>query len=177
MIVLIGLPGSGKSTVGRLVARRRGARFADSDQIIEQRIGCSIRDFFEREGEDAFRAIEADVLDELSASASVGVLSTGGGAVLQARNRERLKARGEVVYLHALPDDIYRRLRHDKVRPLLQTADPRARLRDLYKTRDPLYRETAHFIIETGRPSVATLVNMVMMQLDLGNIGAPAQPL
>ena len=173
MIVLIGLPGSGKSTVGKLVARRRGEHFADSDQVIEQRIGCSIREFFEREGEERFRTIEAQVLDELSASSLGGVLSTGGGAVLQEGNRERLKSRGEVVYLHALPDDLYRRLRHDKVRPLLQTADPRARLRALYKTRDPLYRETAHFIIETGRPTVATLVNMVMMQLDLGNRGEP----
>ena len=170
MIILIGLPGSGKSTVGRLVARRRGVRFADSDHAIEQRLGCSIREFFEREGEARFREIEAEVLDGLSATPSGAVLSTGGGAVLLAGNRERLRARGQVVYLHALPDDIYRRLRHDTVRPLLQTADPRARLRDLYEVRDPLYRKTAHFVIETGRPSVATLVNMVMMQLDLGSV-------
>lgn len=167
MIILIGLPGSGKSTVGRLVARRRGVRFVDSDHVIEQRLGCSIREYFEHEGESRFREIEAEVLDELSAAPSGGVLSTGGGAVLLASNRARLRARGQVVYLHALPDDIYRRLRYDKTRPLLQTSDPRARLRDMYEVRDPLYRETAHFVIETGRPSVSTLVNMVMMQLDL----------
>lgn len=167
MIILIGLPGSGKSTVGRQIARRRGVPFADSDHAIEERLGCSIREYFEHQGEDRFREIEAEVLHELSSDRSGGVLSTGGGSVLLARNRERLRARGQVVYLHALPDDIHRRLRHDTVRPLLQTADPRARLRELYEVRDPLYRETAHFVIETGRPSVATLVNMVMMQLDL----------
>ena len=169
MIFLIGLPGSGKSTVGRHLAKRRGETFIDTDHVIEQRIGCSIRAFFEREGEASFRLIEEQVIDECSDSSQEGVLSTGGGAVLLASNRERLHARGQVVYLHALPEDIQRRLRHDKTRPLLQAADPLARLRDLYAERNHLYRQTAHFVIETGRPSVATLVNMVTMQLDLGS--------
>ncbi len=143
--------------------------FIDSDHVIEHRIGCSIREFFDREGEDAFRDIEEATIDELTAGTAPAVLSTGGGAVLRAANRAHLRERGQVVYLHALPEDIYRRLRHDTARPLLQVDDPLQRLRDLYAQRDPLYRETAHFVIETGRPSVATLVNMVVMQLELAD--------
>lgn len=169
MICLIGLPGSGKSTVGRQLARRLHLSFADSDQVIEQRLGCSIREYFEREGEERFRDFEEAVLDELTQQ-SASVLSTGGGAVLRARNRERLHARGQVVYLKSTPEELFRRLRHDTQRPLLQVADPLARLRDLYAVRDPLYRETAHFVIETGRPSVATLVNMIVMQLELAGV-------
>ena len=95
------------------------------------------------------------------------VLSTGGGAVLRSANRQHLRERGRVIYLKSSPEELYRRLRHDVNRPLLQVADPLARLRDLYAQRDPLYRETAHFVMETGRPSVATLVNMIVMQLEL----------
>lgn len=167
MISLIGMPGSGKSTVGRQLARRLGTAFVDSDHAIEERIGCSIKEFFESEGEEAFRAIEEATLDDLTKTGGGAVLSTGGGAVVRPATRARLRERGQVIYLHALPDDIFRRLRHDTTRPLLQTAQPLERLRRLYAERDPLYRETAHFVIETGRPSVATLVNMVAMQLEL----------
>ncbi len=169
MISLIGLPGSGKSTVGRQLARRLQLPFFDSDHIIEQRLGCSIRDYFEREGEARFRDVEESVIDELTSLAS-GVLSTGGGSVLRPVNRQRLHERGHVVYLRSSPDELFRRLRHDQNRPLLQVADPLAHLRDLYIARDPLYRETAHFIIETGRPSVSTLVNMIIMQLELADV-------
>src|SRR3990167_6143753 len=170
---LIGLPGSGKSAVGRQLARRLQLPFVDSDHAIEERLGCSIRQYFEREGEDRFRDIEEAVLDELTLQPS-GVLSTGGGAVLRPANRQRLRERTQVVYLHSSPEEVFRRLRHDQHRPLLQVADPLARLRDLYSARDPLYRETAHFVIETGRPSVSTLVNMIIMQLELaGLIQAP----
>ncbi len=166
MISLIGLPGSGKSTVGRQLARRLQLPFSDSDQAIEARLGCPIREFFEREGEARFRDIEAEVIDGLSQQGA-GVLSTGGGAVLRPENRERLRARGRVIYLKSHPEELIRRLRHDTNRPLLQVADPMAKLRELFATRDPLYRQTAHFVIETGRPSVATLVNMIVMQLEL----------
>ena len=166
MISLIGLPGSGKSTVGRQLARRLQLPFSDSDQAIEARLGCPIREFFEREGENRFRDIEAEVIDTLSQQGA-GVLSTGGGAVLRPQNRERLRARGRVIYLKSHPEELIRRLRHDTNRPLLQVADPLAKLRELFATRDPLYRQTAHFVIETGRPSVATLVNMIVMQLEL----------
>ncbi len=172
-LVLVGLPGSGKSTVGRQLARRLGLPFTDSDQAIEQRIGCSIASFFEREGEAAFRDIEQDVIRELTASAQGGVLATGGGAVLRPANRERLRQAGHAIYLRSTPTELFRRLRHDTNRPLLQVADPLAKLQALYQERDPLYRETAQFVIETGRPSVSTLVNMILMQLELAGVIAP----
>ncbi|MCA0211808.1 MAG: shikimate kinase [Proteobacteria bacterium] len=168
-LALVGLPGSGKSTVGRQLARRLGWAFQDTDHLIEQRLGCSIRVFFEREGEARFRDVEEAVIDELTQH-DVGVLATGGGAVLRQANREHLHGRCQVVYLHSSPEDVFRRLRHDTQRPLLQVADPQARLRELYEARDPLYRETAHFIIETGRPSVPTLANMILMQLELAGV-------
>ena len=137
--------------------------------MIEQRIGCPIRSFFEREGESAFRDLEQGVIDELMESAS-GVIATGGGAVLRAANRERLRSSAKVIYLRSTPEEIHRRLRHDGNRPLLQVADPMDRLRSLQAERDPLYRETAHFVIETGRPSIPTLVNMILMQLELAGL-------
>ncbi len=169
MISLIGLPGSGKTTVGRQLARRLQLPFIDSDHAIELRIACSIRDFFEREGEAHFRDIEADVIDTLT-QVPGRVLSTGGGAVLRSANRQHLRDRGRVIYLKSSPEELFRRLRHDVNRPLLQVADPMGRLRNLYAERDPLYRETAHFVMETGRPSVATLVNMIVMQLELAGV-------
>jgi shikimate kinase len=171
-VALVGLPGSGKSTVGRQLARRLQLPFIDSDPVIERRLGCSIRAYFEREGEESFRDVEEAALDELT-QAPAGVLSTGGGAVLRPGNRERLHTRMQVVYLHSAPEEVFRRLRHDQNRPLLQVQDPLGRLRDLYAVRDPLYREAAHFVIETGRPSVATLVNMIVMQLELAGVLPP----
>ena len=171
MIGLVGLPGSGKSTVGRQLARRLGLPFADSDHVIEQRLGCSIREYFEREGEDRFRDVEESVIDELTQHQG-SVLATGGAAVLRERNRVHQRSRGQVVYLRSTPEEVFRRLRHDVNRPLLQVNDPLGRLRDLFSVRDPLYRETAHFVIETGRPSVSRLVNMIMMQLELSGLTA-----
>lgn len=169
MISLVGLPGSGKSTVGRQLARRLQLPFYDSDHVIEERLGCPIRVAFERDGEPAFRDLEESVLDELT-QIPRAVVSTGGGAVIRPATRQRLRERGQVVYLNSTPDEIFRRLRHDVNRPLLQVTDPLGRLRDLYAQRDPLYRETAHFVIETGRPTVATLVNMIVMQLELAGV-------
>lgn len=167
LLSLVGLPGSGKTTVGRQLARRLRLRFVDSDHAIEARLGCSIREFFEREGEPKFRDIEAEVIDELTQSQDY-VVSTGGGAVLRAPNRANLHDRSRVIYLKSTPEELYRRLRHDTNRPLLQVSDPMGRLRELFEQRDPLYREVAHFVLETGRPSVSTLVNMIVMQLELG---------
>ena len=176
-VALVGLPGSGKSTIGRQLARRLGVPFADSDHVIEQRLGCSIREYFEREGEERFRDVEEAVIDELTRSHE-GVLATGGGAVLREANRVHLRTRARAVYLRSSPEEVFRRLRHDVNRPLLQVKDPLGRLRDLYSVRDPLYREVAHFVIETGRPSVSTLVNMIMMQLELAGMVAlsPVSP-
>lgn len=166
MIALVGLPGSGKSTVGRQLARRLQLPFLDSDHVIEERLGCSIKAAFERDGEESFRNLEEAVLDELT-QIPRAVVSTGGGAILRPATRQRLRERGHVVYLKSSPEEIFRRLKHDASRPLLQVEDPLARLRDLFAARDALYRETAHFSIETGRPSVHTLVNMIVMQLEL----------
>ena len=172
-VALIGLPGSGKTTVGRQLARRLQLPFVDSDHEIEVRIGCSIREFFEREGEACFRDVEAQVLDALS-QGPAKVLSTGGGSVLREANRQHLHQRCRVVYLKSSPEELFRRLRHDTNRPLLQVADPLLKLKNLYAERDPLYRQVAHFVLETGRPSVATLVNMIVMQLELtGDLKSP----
>ena len=173
LCALIGLPGSGKSTVGRQLSRRLQLPFFDSDQVIERQLGCSIREYFEREGEVRFRDVEESVLDDLTQNQQ-GVLSTGGGAVLRSANREHLHSRCQVIYLNSTPDELFRRLRHDVNRPLMQVADPLGRLRDLHTARDPLYRETAHFIVETGRPSVATLVNMILMQLEVAGMLRPS---
>jgi shikimate kinase len=175
LIGLIGLPGSGKSTVGRQLARRLDLPFIDSDVAIEHRIGCSIREYFEREGEDSFRDAEEAAIADLLSGTQSGVLSTGGGTILRQRNRDRLRASGYVVYLRSSPEEVFKRLRNDRNRPLLQVGDPLQRLRDLFTVRDPLYRETAHFVVETGRPSVATLVNMIVMQLELAGV-LPSRP-
>ena len=169
MISLVGLPGSGKSTVGRQLARRLQVPFLDSDHVIEQRLGCSIREYFEQEGEARFRDVEAEVLNDLTQQ-PCGVLSTGGGIVLREANRIYLRERTQVVYLNSTPEELFRRLKHDKSRPLLQVADPLGKLRDLHAQRDPLYRETARFNIDTGRPSVASLVNMIVSQLEIAGL-------
>lgn len=171
-IALVGLPGSGKSTIGRQLARRLNLAFLDTDQVIEQRLGCSIREYFEREGEASFRDIEQSVIDDVTQTHS-GVISTGGGSVLRPANREHLHERAQVVYLRSSPEEIFRRLRHDTIRPLLQVDDPLSRLRDLYAVRDPLYLEIAHFVVEIGRPSAASLLNMVVMQLELAGVLSP----
>ncbi|MBX3658344.1 MAG: shikimate kinase [Ramlibacter sp.] len=164
----MGLPGSGKTTVGRQLSRRLALSFVDSDQVIEERLGCSIRHYFDQHGEEPFRDVEESVIGELMHAPST-VVSTGGGAVLRASNRRALR-RGHVVYLRASPEELFRRLRHDVSRPLLQVADPLGRLRELHAVRDPLYGETAHFRIETGRTSLQTLVNKVIMQLELAGV-------
>lgn len=172
-IALVGMPGGGKSTVGRHLAKRLGWQFADSDTLIEKRIGCTIRAFFDSQGESRFRDAEEAVIDEISSAEGL-VLATGGGVVLREHNRVALTSRCHVIYLRSSPEELFRRLRHDTARPLLQVADPLARLRELFEERDPLYREVSHFVVETGRPSVASLVNMVLMQLELAGLIDPA---
>ena len=175
LLSLIAMPGGGKSTVGRHLARHLRRRFFDADHEIEKQIGCSIKTFFEREGEERFRDIESEVLDEITSHDS-GVIATGGGIVLREVNRQRLRERSTPVYLRSTPEELFRRLRYDSKRPLLQVADPLARLRELFAKRDALYRQTARFVIETGRPSVPTLVNMILMQLELAGIVDPMKP-
>ena len=164
--------GAGKTTVGRAVARRLDRPFFDSDHEIVARTGARIPVIFELEGEAGFRDREAQVITDLSSQRDI-VLATGGGAVLRPENRQALQNNGLVVYLRANPHDLWLRTRRDKNRPLLQTEDPKARLEELFAVRDPLYRECAHFVIETGRPSVNGLVNMVLMQLEMAGIAKP----
>ncbi len=145
-------------------------RFVDSDTEIEKQLGESIRSFFDREGEARFRDIEQAVIADLLQRPGDMVLATGGGAVLREANRLALRQQSTVLYLRSTPEELFRRLRHDTQRPLLQVKDPLQKLRELYAQRDPLYRTTAHYTIEVGRPSVATLVNMVLMQLELAGL-------
>lgn len=173
-VCLIGMPGGGKSTVGRHLARSLHLPFVDADAEIERRIGSSIRSFFEREGEPRFRDIEQSTLEALLRTGTGGVIATGGGVVLREANRRALAEGSTVVYLRSTPEELFRRLRHDTQRPLLQVRDPLRRLRELFHERDPLYRRTAHFVIETGRPSVPSLVNMILMQLELAGLVDPA---
>ena len=144
IFVLVGMPGSGKSTVARTLSRRLELPLADSDQVI----------------------------DELTQGPAL-VLATGGGAVLRPANRQRLHERGTVIYLRSSPEQLFKRLRHDTKRPLLQVADPLQRLRDLYAERDPLYRECAHFVVDTHGSSLPMLVNRILMQLELMPPSAP----
>ena len=168
-LALIGMPGCGKSTVGRILARHLDAAFVDGDAEIEARIGMPIRAFFETQGEPAFRDVEQEVVAEVVQRERV-VIATGGGAVLRQANREALRGRCKVFYLRATPEELFRRLRHDTHRPLLQVGDPLKRLRELYSERDVLYRQTAHYTVEAPRPSVPALLNMILMQLELSGM-------
>lgn len=167
-IFLVGLMGAGKTTIGRLLARRLDMTFIDSDHEIEARTGATIPWIFEIEGEASFRRREADVIRELTAQNGI-VLATGGGAVLNPASRALLAERGTVIYLRASVSSILARTAHDKNRPLLQTADPRRKLEDLTAQREPLYREIADMVIDTGRPNVQSMVQTILDQLDADN--------
>ncbi|QOL50422.1 3-dehydroquinate synthase [Massilia litorea] len=167
-VFLVGLMGSGKTTIGRLLARRLNMRFVDSDHAIEARTGATIPWIFEIEGEASFRRREADMIRELTAQRGI-VLATGGGAVLDAGSRAFLAERGTVIYLRASVGSILQRTSHDKNRPLLQTADPRRKLEELLAQREPLYREIADLVIDTGRPNVQSMVQTILDQLDALN--------
>nr|WP_267875997.1 bifunctional shikimate kinase/3-dehydroquinate synthase AroKB [Massilia rubra] len=163
-IFLVGLMGAGKTTIGRILARKLGKRFVDSDHEIEARTGATIPWIFEIEGEASFRRREAEVIRDLTAQDGL-VLATGGGAVLDPASRAYLKQRGRVVYLRASVNSIMLRTTHDKSRPLLQTADPRKKLEELTAQREPLYREIADLVIDTGRPNVQSMVQTILTQL------------
>jgi shikimate kinase len=155
-IFLVGLMGAGKTSVGRLLARRLGKAFLDSDLEIERATGVKIPVIFEIEGEAGFRAREARLLAELVQGGNI-VLATGGGAVLSPQNRKLLTENGVVIYLRAAIPELWNRTRHDKNRPLLKTGEPLAKLEQLYAERDPLYREIADIIVDTGSQSLGSL--------------------
>ena len=163
-VYLVGMMGAGKSTVGRLLARRLKLRFLDCDDEIERRCGVKVPLIFEIEGEAGFRTRESEVLAELTALKGI-VLATGGGAVLAADNRRCLAAHGTVIYLRARPEDLYGRVRHDRNRPLLASADPLRRLRELHAERDPLYASVADLVIDTGRQTVQALARELVARL------------
>ena len=159
-IFLIGLMGAGKTTIGRVLAKRLGLGFVDADREIEARTGVSVPVIFEIEGEDGFRRREAQVIADLT-SQSCHVLATGGGVVLREDNRRHLKERGFVVYLNAPPHVLWERTRHDKNRPLLKVDDPLRKLQELFVSRDPLYREVADLVIDQGRGGVQAILQLL----------------
>jgi shikimate kinase len=173
-LYLVGLMGAGKTTVGRLLAKHYGCVFYDSDHEIEARTGVKIPLIFEIEGEAGFRKREEAVIAELTALQGI-VLGTGGGAVLSQLNRENLRKNGVVVYLRGTPEHLYERTRHDRNRPLLQTGNPLAKLRELYTQRDPLYRAVADIVVDTGRQSVSGMTRVLFGKLDLLRSGLPLQ--
>ena len=155
-LVLVGMPGSGKSTVGRRLARRLGRPFVDADRELEVRCGVSIATMFEIEGEPGFRERESRLLEELLGDPAL-VIATGGGAVLAATNRDAMRRRGRVVYLQASLAELWTRVRHDRKRPLLQGTDGRARLAALLDARTPLYEEIAELTVRSHRQSAERL--------------------
>jgi len=157
--------GSGKSTVGRQLAKALGRDFYDSDKEIEKRTGVSISWIFEMEGEAGFRLREKKVIDELTELKNI-VLATGGGAVLAEENRRLLRSRGHVVYLSASVDQLYRRTVKDKSRPLLQTDNPKQQITDLLAKRDPLYRDVADIELRTGDQSIQHVVSDLIKELE-----------
>lgn len=165
-IFLVGLMGAGKTTVGRRLAQALHWDFADSDHEIEHRAGASIPLIFELEGEAGFRVREKAMIAELTQRSSL-VLATGGGAVLNPDNRRCLIGRGFVVYLCASIDELVRRTRLDNNRPLLQTADPRARLSQLMEQRDALYREVADCVISTEDQPIKEVVGEILRRLEV----------
>jgi shikimate kinase len=169
-LFLVGLMGSGKTTIGKLLAKHRELEFFDSDHEIIARCGVSIPTIFEIEGEEGFRGREMCVINELTQRKGI-VLATGGGAILKPENRAWLKSRGTVIYLRGQPYDLFMRTRHDKNRPLLQTDDPLQKLKDLYAARHPLYMEAADIVLDTGRQSVHALVRRLENNLDLAVVG------
>ena len=163
-IILVGMMGAGKTTVGRRLAARLGRDFVDADKEIEARCGVPIATIFELEGEEGFRQREAGLLDELSSRPNL-VLATGGGAVPRVENRARLRERGFVVFLRAGAAGLWQRLKRDRVRPLLQTENPRQRIVDLLAQREPLYREVAHLTVTSGRLPIDALVTDIIDRL------------
>ena len=164
-IFLVGPMGSGKSAVGRQLAALLGLEFVDSDAEIERQTGVDVRYIFEREGEAGFRSREAEVIDALTIQPGM-LVATGGGAVLDERNRERLRSRGCVVYLRTSVDQQLARTRRSTQRPLLNNADPRGTLERLMEQRSPLYAEVADLAVDTDGRKVASVVDESVRRLE-----------
>lgn len=164
-LILVGMMGSGKTTMGRILARHLGKTFVDSDEEIQKRTGVTIPHIFDIEGEAGFRQRETSVISDLVGGEDM-VLATGGGAVLAEQNRTMLQRNGLVIYLKANVHDLWQRTRHDRNRPLLQAGDPYAKLTELFQQRDPLYREVADIVIQSGKQSVQSLMLQLASEIE-----------
>ncbi|MGB7502871.1 MAG: shikimate kinase [Azonexus sp.] len=164
-IYLVGLMGAGKTTIGRQLARRLGRRFYDSDHEIIARTGVPIPTIFEIEGEEGFRRRESQAIAELTSGSDI-VLATGGGVVLSPENRRRLHDTGWVVYLNVPPAMLFERTRNDRNRPLLRVEDPLGKLEELHALRDPLYRETAHLVVDGSHLVASGIVHHLLREFN-----------
>nr|WKF55804.1 Shikimate kinase [Paraburkholderia busanensis] len=167
-VCLIGMMGTGKSTIGRLLAARHAVDFVDTDLALEAHAGRTIADLFARDGEAHFRLLETQMLAQCLGGSRV-VISTGGGVVLSAVNRSLLAARATTVWLKADIDTLWQRVHRDSARPLLNTADPHATLRELMRRRDALYRECADLCVETD----ALTPDQVADEIEARLVGSP----
>jgi shikimate kinase len=164
-IYLVGLMGAGKTTIGRQLARRLGRRFYDSDHEIVARTGVPIPTIFEIEGEEGFRRRESLAIAELTSGTDI-VLATGGGVVLSPENRKRLHDTGWVVYLNVPPAMLFERTRLDRNRPLLRVENPLGKLEELHALRDPLYRETAHLVVDGSHLVASGVVHHLLKEFN-----------
>lgn len=164
-LILIGMMGSGKTTMARSLAKQLGKIFVDSDEEITRRTGVTIPHIFDIEGEAGFRQRESMAIQEITERNNL-VLATGGGAVLAAENREMLRQNGIVIYLKANAHDLWQRTRHDRSRPLLQTGDPHAKLKELIRQRDPLYQQVADIIVHSGKQSAHVLMHHLLVEIE-----------
>jgi shikimate kinase len=164
-VYLVGMMGSGKTTLGKRLAHECGLEFIDLDREIEQRNGVTVSTIFEIEGEAGFRLRETQLLAEISRQDG-WVVATGGGIVLSPLNRARLMACGCVIYLKACPQLLHARTKNDRGRPLLQVGDPLARITELTNRRDPLYREVADVVIEAGH-DMGSVIDQIKKEIDV----------
>ncbi|OFS85632.1 shikimate kinase [Oligella sp. HMSC05A10] len=161
LIILIGMMGAGKTTIGRALAKKIGRKFVDLDHAIVERCGVDIPTIFDIEGEEGFRKRESEVLQDVLLEDEI-VLATGGGAVLAEANRQLMQCYGEVFYLRVDVDELYRRVAKDKNRPLLATPDPKARLAELLAARADIYESMADHIIDSAADSLNTVVDQMI---------------
>ena len=164
-LALIGFMGTGKTTVGRLVAEQLGFEFLDTDELIQSRTGRTIADIFAKEGEPAFRALEKQIVQELSTREKT-VISTGGGLPTSPDNLDDLKSFALVICLWASPEKIWERVRHQSHRPLLHDADPQKKIRELLAVREPFYKQ-ADVLINTDLRSVREATQQIVLQFKL----------